>query len=417
VQAESPRARSASFSRYSGQFFKPLERFVQIEASSGIVLLTATALALAWANSPWSAAYETLWRAPLSLGPGGVWETTPRQLVNDGLMSLFFLLVGLEIRHELHAGHLGDLRRALTPLMAAMGGIITPALIYLAIASPAELRRGWAIPTATDIAFAIGVLTLLGKRVPAPARVLLLALAVIDDVAAVIFIAVFYARAIAWEGLLLAAAGVGVVLLFQRLAIVSAFAYVLPGVLVWLGLQHAGVHPTLSGVVLGLLTPTKPLTAGKPSSAVTLVQRSLHPWVAFGIMPLFAFANAGIPLEVLSPASQSAKTLTWAIIVALVIGKPLGITAFTWVITRGRLGAMSEELTLRGLVLVGSLGGIGFTMSLFLNNLAFDDPALAIAGKSAVLLGSAVAAIGGFLLGRLVLFPGHYPRADEQRRS
>jgi Na+:H+ antiporter, NhaA family len=365
-----------------------IRRFFQVEAASGIVLLLATALALVWTNSTGSASYE------------GFWTGAPRLIVNDLLMSLFFLLVGLEIRRELSDGELSGPRRALVPLMAAAGGVVIPALIYISIASVPDLRRGWAIPTATDIAFAIGVLTLLGNRVPAPVRVLLLALAIIDDIAAVLVIGLFYSAGFHAAGFLLAATGVGLLLLLQRFGARSALAYVLPGVLLWVGFRQAGVHPTLAGALLGLLIRSEH------------AERILHPWVAFGIMPLFAFANAGVTFGLALEGAGGRVTL--AIILALVVGKPLGISLFTWGTIRLRLGLVSDQLTWRGVALVACLGGIGFTVSLFVTPLAFSDAALIAASKSAILLASASAALLGLLLGRFVLFP-HDSRRPGQR--
>ncbi len=402
-------------SRRSWRAWRSIENFFRIEAASGIVLLCATATALAWANSPWRASYELLWQSPLEWGfAHHAWRTTLRLVVNDGLMTIFFLVVGLEIRTEIHHGELSTRKRAIVPVMAAAGGVITPALLYLAIAAPHGLGRGWAIPTATDIAFAVGVLTLLGSRVSPSARVLLLALAVIDDVAAVLVIAFFYSAEIRTAGLLVGAVGVALVLLLHRVRVRAAVVYFVPAVILWLGLLQAGVHPTLAGVILGLLTPsgTRSVRRRRSGSATDGVlspaqgvQRALHPWVAFGIMPLFALSNAGIAFDSLAPALPAATALTWAIAMALVIGKPLGITVFTWATTRSGLGEVSGDLTWRELLLVGCLGGIGFTMSLFLTNLAFIDPVLTMAGKSAVLLGSAVAAAVGILAGRFALFP------------
>jgi len=385
-------------SRRSARIRRSIERFFEVEAASGIVLLLATAAALAWANSPWQSTYAVFWESPLSAASHGL---SLRWLVNDGLMSIFFLVVGLEIRAEVHDGALSSLRQAAVPFMAAIGGVMTPALIYLAIVSPGTLARGWAVPTPTDIAFAIGVLTVLGARVPSAARVLLLALAVIDDVAAVLIIALFYSSGIGVLGLLEAVAAIGMVLLFQRLGIRSALAYLAPGAILWLGLLRAGVHPTLTGVILGLLTPATSIGTDQP---LRRVQQALHPWVAFGVMPLFALANAGLVLGSFMPRSPQTATLTSAIVIALVLGKPLGITLFTWATARSRLGSLPAGLSWRGVVLVGCLGGIGFTMSLFLTNLAFADPTLVTAAKSAVLMASAIAAAVGLLLGRFVLF-------------
>ncbi|HXN79713.1 MAG TPA: Na+/H+ antiporter NhaA, partial [Steroidobacteraceae bacterium] len=284
-----------------------LLRFISVEAMSGVVLLAAAAIALAWANSPWASAYEALWHLKLSLGAA---ELLPRRdlqfWVNDGLMSVFFLVVGLEIRREMHDGALSDPRVATLPIVAAVGGVVIPALLYVLINTDPAARRGWAIPTATDIAFAVGVLSLIGKGVPPALRMLLLTLAIIDDIAAILVIAFFYSSGIAVGGLLIVAAGVLGVLLLQWLGVQPALAYVLPGAMVWFGMLRAGLHPTLAGVLLGLLTPATsafgraqrdPGTRRAAESPVVRVEEMLHPWVAFGIMPLFALANAGVSLQ------------------------------------------------------------------------------------------------------------------------
>ena len=401
--------RSIPAAPLSRRLLKPLERFFEIEASSGIVLLAATAAALLWANSRWHASYESLWHVTIELSLGAHhWAASPHFLVNDGLMTIFFLLVGLEIRRELHDGALSSGRAAVVPIVAALGGMLAPALIYLAVAGP-EVRRGWAIPTATDIAFAIGALTLLAKRVPPSARLLLLALAVIDDIGAILIIAFFYSSGIDVLGLWIAAGGLGGVWLFQRLGIRSMLAYLLAGLVIWIGLHAAGLHPTLSGAILGLLVPVQapPLRAATRElrAPAERLQLALHPWVAYGIMPLFALANAGVALEGVTFTAPGVVALTIAIVLALVLGKPLGIALCTWLATRSGFSALAPGLDGRGVLLVGCFGGIGFTMSLFLATLAFDDPTLLAAAKVAVLLGSALSGIGGFVLGRAVLFP------------
>jgi NhaA family Na+:H+ antiporter len=351
------------------KLLEPFERFIHIEASSGIVLLSATVVALAWANSPWHASYESLGHLHF--------------VVNDGLMTLFFLLIGLEIRREMRAGSFATLRGATVPLIAALGGMITPALIFLAIAD-SSLRRGWAIPTATDIAFAVGALALVGARAPPQARALLLALAVMDDIGAILIIAFFFSSGIATSGLLMAASGAAAALALRKCGIRSSIVYLLAGLLIWLGLYRAGVHPTLAGVVIGLLTPTSRL------------EEALHPWVAYGIMPLFALINAGVALD----AVQFHGTLMVAIVIALVLGKPLGICLFVWLATRTGTGTLAPGLNGRGVLLVGCLGGIGFTMSVFLATLAFQDSQQLAAAKAAVLLGSLLAGLSAFILGR-----------------
>ena len=404
--AESPPSRSR-------RLLAPLERFFHVEAASGIVLLLVTAVALVWANSQWTAAYDALWHLPVSPGFGQATPGTVHFWINEGLMTVFFLLVGLEIRREMHEGALSSAKQAVVPIAAAIGGIMVPALLYIAFASEEQLVRGWAIPTATDIAFAVGVLAVLGRRVPSAVRVLLLALAIIDDIAAILVIAFFYAAGFHPLGFMVAGAGVATVLLFQRLGMRHALAYILPGAIIWLGLLYAGIHPTLSGVVLGLLTPVT-LARGEHEAPVERVESALHPWVAYGVMPLFALANAGVRLEGFSFSDATASALMYAIVLALFLGKPVGILAAVWLATKSGLGVLSPELNWRGVLLVGVLGGIGFTMSIFIANLAFSDGTLLATAKLAVLVASLFAGLTGLLLGRFILFP-HEPHATVRR--
>jgi NhaA family Na+:H+ antiporter len=296
---------------------------------------------------------------------------------------------------------------ATLPVVAALGGVAAPALIYLLCNGTAPTLRGWAIPTATDIAFALGVLSLL-KGIPPGLRLLLLTLAIVDDVVAILIIASFYSDGLALAGLGVAAAGVALVLLLQRLAVSRAPAYVLPGALVWLGMLRMGIHPTLAGVVLGLLTPAtvvfgRPQRPGAQSAGeapAIRVAATLHPWVAFGIMPLFALANAGITLHDLSFAGGATRGIALGIIGGLVLGKPLGIVLTTLAAVRSSLCALPEGVRWRHVVLLGCLGGIGFTMSIFIADLAFEGTPLLDAAKFAVLLASALAAAVGYVVSR-----------------
>jgi Na+:H+ antiporter, NhaA family len=381
-------------------------RFISVEAASAVVLLAATALALGWANSPFAGSYEALWHRQLSFGIPLLARYDLHFWVNDGLMTVFFLLVGLEIRREINDGTLSDPRVATLPIIAAAGGVVVPALVYLLIGSAPEVRNGWAIPTATDIAFAVGVLSLI-QRGSAALRMLLLTLAIVDDVAAILVIAFFYSGGLVAGQFAIAAAGIALVFLLQALGVRSALAYVFPGALVWLGMLRAGMHPTLAGVLLGLLTPVSadfglrarrvPCPAEPP---VMRVEATLHPYVAFGIMPLFALANAGVSLAGLD-FSASGLRVSSAIVLGLVLGKPLGIVVSTLAAVRCRIGALPPGVRSPQILLLGLLGGIGFTMSVFIANLAFDDPALLAAAKLGVLVGSAVAATLGFVVGRV----------------
>jgi Na+:H+ antiporter, NhaA family len=385
-------------------------RFISMEATSGVVLLVAAALAFAWANSPWAHLYEELWR--IRVGPLVAVSFLPvgdlHFWVNDGLMTLLFLLVGLEIRREMHDGALSNAKVAMLPIVAALGGMVVPALLYLLINSGPGTRRGWAIPTATDIAFAVGVLSLIG-RVPAALRLLLLTLAIIDDIVAILVIAFFYSRGLAPGGFLLVGAGVLLALAMQWLAVTAATAYVLPGVVVWFGMLSSGVHPTLAGVLLGLLTPVTPAFGRRrrtpavlaEASPVVRVEAMLHPYVAFGIMPVFALANAGVSLQGLDLGTGAPLAIGAGVIAGLVLGKPLGIALAALAAVRLRLCALPDGVRWPHLLLLGVLGGIGFTMSIFIANLAFDDAALLAAAKLAVLIASALAAALGIVLGRL----------------
>lgn len=388
---------------------RPLERFLRIEAASGIVLLVTAAIALAWASSPWAAAYDRIWHTPLAFGKTAEW------LVNDALMVIFFFVVGMEIKRELAHGELSEWRRAVLPAGAALGGMIAPALVYLAVARDPALRSGFAVPTATDIAFAVGVLTLVGSRVPAALRVLLLALAVIDDLGAIVVIAVFYSTGVAPLGLAVAAAGIGGVLALQRLRVRASLAYVVPAVVVWAGVYAAGVHPTIAGVVVGLLTPV----SGDDAPAPRLIA-TLHPWVAYGIMPVFALANAGVSLSDFALDPPALKVLSGAAL-GLVVGKPVGVLAACALLLRLGVASLPVGIGAKHLVVLGVVAGVGFTMALFVAQLAFADPGLLAAAKLGILSASAAAGVLGVTLGRLLLpakiAPGAAESADEAEAS
>lgn len=427
--------------RFAG---RPLERFLRIEAASGILLLVAAAVALVWANSPWAASYVALWDTPVGIRVGPFsFERTLAWVVNDGLMVIFFFVVGLEIRREVHHGELSELRRAALPAAAALGGMLAPAALYLAFAGGAATRSGWGVPMATDIAFAVGILTLLGKRVPPALRVLLLALAVIDDLGAIVVIAFFYSSGVAVSGLLVAGAGLGGIFLMQRLGVRTKLAYVAPALVAWAGIYAAGVHPTIAGVIVGLMTPVRAwlgpdgyvvgvkkelelLAQVSPSKLTThelaeslkhvdearreamspaesLIE-ALHPWVAFGIMPVFALANAGVSLGG-GTLGAEAWTVAAAVAVGLVVGKPIGILLTTWLTLRLRIGTLPAGIGVRHLVVLGVVAGVGFTMALFIAQLAFTDSGLLAGAKLGVLAASGVAAVLGLVLGRALLAP------------
>jgi Na+:H+ antiporter, NhaA family len=420
---------------------RPLERFLHIEAASGIMLLMAAAVALAWANSAWADSYVSLWQTPLGIRVGAFsFERTLEWLVNDCLMVIFFFVVGLEIRREVHHGELSEWRRAALPAAAALGGMLAPAALYLTLAAAPEIRSGWGVPMATDIAFAVGILTLLGKRVPAALRVLLLALAVIDDLGAIIVIALFYSAGVALSGLIVAALGFAGIIAMQRLGVRSKVAYIAPSFVVWAGIYAAGIHPTIAGVIIGLITPVRawlgpggfvadvkrelaqleerpgPLSthdlgvslrhvdharreAMSPSESLIA---TLHPWVAFGIMPIFALANAGVSVSSGALDEHAWRVLS-AVTVGLIVGKPLGVLAVSWLTLRLRIGILPLGLTFRHLTVLGVVAGVGFTMALFVAQLAFADAQLLAAAKLGILAASAGAAALGLALGRLLL--------------
>lgn len=397
---------------------RPLERFLRIEAASGIILIAAAAVALVCANSPWAEAWQQLWRTPVGVRVGElVVERNLEWLVNDGLMVIFFFVVGLEIRREIHHGELSEWQRAALPVIAAFGGVIAPAVIFVLLAGSPETRRGWAVPTATDIAFAVGVLTLLGKRVPPALRVLLLALAVIDDLIAIVIIALFYSSGVEPRGLVTVALGVALVFALRALGVRRHAAYLVPGVVVWFGISSAGIHPTIAGVIIGMVTPVVPWRGVSPAEALI---EALHPWVAYAIMPLFALANAGVSLQGVGFAGPGA-IITVAVVVGLVAGKPIGIAIAVALATRLKVALLPIGLTKRHVVVLGVTAGIGFTMALFVAQLAFVDPALLGAAKLGVLCASATAMVAGLVVGRALLRPqvaaGAAATADEAERS
>ncbi len=418
------------------------ERFSHIEAVSGIALLIAAIVALVWANSSFAESYEHLWHTQITIGYGEASVSRSLHfLVNDGLMTIFFLVVGAEIRQEIHDGALASFKMALLPMGAALGGVVVPALIYIAINHGTAASNGWAVPTATDIAFAVGVLALLGKSIPGGVRVLLLALAIIDDIVAILIIAVFYTASLDYTGIAIASAGVLLLLMFQRMGLSRMALYILPGAIIWYGLLKTGVHPTLAGVLLGLMSPVRsmPMTerpldmiqrnfhdlldrfsakdtpdqsVAKPLkellqaqremlSPVQRIQMTLHPWVAFCIMPLFALANAGVSFAGADLDNALSQHVFIAVVLALVVGKPVGVVLASYLLVKMKMCELPTGVTWPGIVLVGLLAGIGFTMSIFIASLAFNDPALLAAAKLSVLCASAAAAIVGLTWGAL----------------
>lgn len=382
---------------------RPVERFLGIQAASSVILLAATATALVLANSRWQAGYEHLLHLPFGVQLGALSFQRPLEWwVNDALMVIFFFVVGLEIRREIYQGELSKLRRAALPVLAALGGMLIPALVASRFMHDTAAARGWAIPMATDIAFAIGILTLLGDRVPPALRVLLLALAVIDDLGAIVIIAAFYSDGIQTHGLLIAAAGLLTIFAMQWIGVRRKALYVVPGLITWVGFYQASIHPTLAGVVIGLATPVRAWTGVEPQSPSEELVDALHPWVAYLIMPAFALVNAGVSLQGIQLGPTELRAFT-GVFAGLVIGKPLGIVLICWLAIKLRIASLPNGLSTRHLLVLGLVAGVGFTMSLFLAQLAFDSQALLEAAKVGVLAGSGLAAVIGLVLGRALM--------------
>jgi len=383
----------------------PIDRFLSIEASSGIVLLASAVLALGWANSPWRAAYQNLIYAPIGWRVAGfAFERNVEFFVNEGLMVVFFFVVGLEIKRELHSGELSDRRRAALPALAALGGMLAPAGIYLLFNAGTPAADGWGVPMATDIAFAVGALTLLGKRVPPALRILLLALAVIDDLGAIIVIALFYSGGIKLAALGVAGAGILLILLMQKLRFRSPWAYVIPGIVIWAGTLASGVHPTIAGVAIGLCTPVRAPSGQDGPSPAERVQQALHRWVAFGIMPVFALVNAGVSVGD-ARLTDGGATLLIGVVVGLAVGKPIGVMCASWIAVRAGVAALPAGVRWSGVFVVGLVAGIGFTMALFIATLAFPPGPLIEVAKLGIMLASLVAGVIGLAAGRWLL-PG-----------
>lgn len=375
-------------------------KFVHHEAAGGIVLLIAAVVALLLANSPLAATYDALLHTHVSVrvGDHGL-DKSLLHWINDGLMVVFFFLVGLEIKRELVEGELSSFKQAALPAIAALGGMIVPALIYIAInADNAVALRGWAIPTATDIAFAVGVLALLGSRIPVSLKIFLLALAIIDDLGAIIIIAVFYTANLSLTALSLAALGVVALAVLNLRNVTSTAAYVLVGAFVWLCVLKSGVHATLAGVVTAFAIPLTRIGGDSASDSMAArLQDALHPWVTFGVLPAFAFANAGVSLAGLT-VEQLFAPIPLGIALGLLIGKPIGAFTFARAAIALGLGTRPEGSTWSQLFGVTILAGIGFTMSLFIGMLAFPEPEHAADIRIGVLAGSVCAAVIGYVL-------------------
>jgi len=426
---------SRSGRRLPRRVVQPLQAFLRTETSSAVLLLGASAIALVWANSPWRDGYEDLWRTVLTIRVGD-WSITEdlRHWVNDGLMALFFLVVGLEIKREFLIGELRDRRAAALPVLAALGGMVVPALIYLALNAGGEGANGWGIPMATDIAFAVGVLTIAARNAPAGLRPFLLTLAIVDDIGAIVVIAFFYSGGVSAVPLLVAAMIVVTMLALQRFDVRATAVYLVLGVALWVALFESGMHPTIAGVILGFLTPAEPFqrpgavseeaiktaeaTMDEPDppdadapqwlrlawlsreavSPLARVEAALHPWTSYVVVPLFALANAGIELSGEAIRRSATSRVTLGVILGLVVGKVIGITGASMLAVRARLGRLPAGLGSRSVLGVSAVAGIGFTVSLFITDLAFPEQRLVDQAKIGILVASVLASVLGFAL-------------------
>jgi NhaA family Na+:H+ antiporter len=381
---------------------KPLQDFLRMESAGGLLLMAAACLAMIVANSPLAPAYGALFNLPVSIQFGSAWLSKPLLLwINDGLMAVFFLLVGLELKREFLEGHLSSVRQAVLPAIAAVGGMVAPALVYAWFNhDDPESMRGWAIPVATDIAFALGVLSLLGNRVPVALKALLLSLAIFDDLGAVIVIALFYTDSLSMPSLLAAATLIAALFALNRAGVTRPSAYVLLGIALWIAVLKSGVHATLAGVVLAMFIPLR--AAGSATSTATHLEQNLHPWVAFGVLPLFAFANAGVALQGFS-IGNALEGVPLGIALGLFLGKQLGVMSSIWLAVQLRLAVLPAEVRWSQLYGMSLLTGIGFTMSLFVASLAFPAAQGGSLDRLGVLLGSLVSGVAGYAVLRLAL--------------
>lgn len=380
------------------QRFNGALRFMQHDAASGIVLLGAAFLALILQNSPLSFLYDGLLSTKVTIGIGELMIDKPLLLwINDGLMAIFFFLVGLEIKREMMVGELSTTKQAALPVIAAVGGMLVPALIYSVINWTDDVAlHGWAIPAATDIAFAVGVLALLGPRVPTALKVFLLALAIIDDLGAIIIIAFFYTSHLSLAALGLVAVGVALLAILNFRGVTRIAPYALVGIFIWVCVLKSGVHATLAGVITALAVPLT-IPKGGTQSPLASLEDSLHPWVTFGVLPLFAFGNAGVTLAGMT-MDKVVSAIPMGIALGLFIGKPIGIFGFSFAAIKLKLAGKPEGASWAQIFGVSVLGGIGFTMSLFIGMLAFVDTERAAEIRIGVLLGSIASAVVGYLI-------------------
>jgi Na+:H+ antiporter, NhaA family len=434
-------------------FVRPVQRFMRLEAAGGAIVVVAAIVALIWANSPWQDSYFDFWSTHLELNLQVITiDESLSHLVTDGLMVVFFFVVGLEIKRQLVQGELATARRAMLPVMAGLGGMLVPATLFASLNGfTGDAGRGWGIPVATDIAFALGVLALVGNRVPFSLKIFLLALAIADDLGGILVIAIFYTESISFIALAWGAAVIAVIILVRSYDIRTYNIYLALGALLWLAMYESGVHPTLAGVLLALLTPVTPLyerhrfetQAGRlinryrraedrgsvEDAEATLRQLEmlsretgspldrlmylLHPWVSFVIVPLFALANAGVVVTGESIGDSAGSPITAGVILGLVLGKPLGIFLFTYLAVRLGFATLPTGVSWGQVVGVGLLGGVGFTVALFITDLAYVQEDFVTEAKMGILAASVLAGTIGFLYLR---FAGTENNGDDDPR-
>jgi Na+:H+ antiporter, NhaA family len=425
----------------------PFVRFLYIESAAGAILLLFTVAALVLSNSPWADSFEQAWKIQVGLQVGSLEFTRSlREWINDGLMTLFFFLVALELKRELVLGELNKPRMAALSIAAALGGMIVPAAIYLALQSGQPGQNGWGTVMATDTAFVIGCLALLGSRIPQSLRVFMLSLAIVDDIGAILVVAIGYSSHIVWWPLAVAALGLVITRAMAKLGFRGFPLYVLVGGLIWLAVDASGIHPTITGVMLGLMTPARrwvsderlyailgqviahpassensrdtkdrqtlqmaEIAARETLSPVERLEIAIHPWVGFVVMPLFAFANAGLPLTL----NDLGSPVTVAIFSSFVLGKPIGILLFSWLAIRLHIAIRPPELTWRLLIGGSLLAGIGFTMALFIANMAFGKSLIGSA-KLGIFLASVFSAVAGLALLMWSSARGRTPKAGHE---
>ena len=418
----------------------PAEEFIYRQGVSGILLVGAGLLALAWANSPWAGAYFGLWEAKLSFHFAFIHiDKSLHHWINDGLMTLFFFLVGMEIKHEAVHGHLSSLKHAVLPVVAAAGGMIVPALLFVSLNWGSSTVGGWGIPMATDIAFAVGVMALV-SGIPHQLKVFLLALAIVDDIGAILVIALFYSETVRIAPLVLGICLLLVIAALRRAKVQFGFPYVLVGALFWLTILRSGIHATIAGVILALMVSSRetiskhefeqralPLLEGLQQAnrdgnvnvadanlgaiealavstdpPIERITRALHPWVGFVVLPLFAFANAGVTFSPRVITESMGSVVFLGVLTGLVVGKPLGIVAFTWLAARFGFGELPPSAGMSGILGAGVVAGIGFTVAIFIADLAFPVAQQVATAKIAILIGSLISGISGYLLLRFV---------------